>query len=129
MGSDGADDYTLFVDPFEYANFQKNRESVRQLDAVITESKIGVKALEVATAMGAIKIMSEQDCEPGCGRVFATSEIYSRCAGDDPMDLVGNGGLLTYQNEDKRQGRIGSYGNYFWENPGNSLIIDFTGSP
>ena len=42
------------------------------------------------------------------------------------MDLIGGSGLLIYPDQDKRQGRIGSYGNFFWENPGNQIIANFS---
>jgi len=125
VGGERASMFKAFLHPLDFRDVQKDRESVREVDAMSVESKIGFKALEVQTPLGAITIFSETDVNQGNFWIFDTDEIYSRNAGDDPMDLVGGNGLLIYQDQDSRQGRLGSYGNYFWENPGNQIIGTF----
>lgn len=125
VGGMRASQFKAFLHPLDFRDVQKDRESVREVDAMAIESKIGFKALEVQTPLGAIQIFSETDTNQGNFWIFDTDEIYSRNAGDDPMDLVGGNGLLIYQDQDSRQGRLGSYGNYFWENPGNQIIGTF----
>jgi hypothetical protein len=72
-------------------------------------------------------IMGDKDVPDGFGWGLDESEISLETAGSAP-DLLnhdGGGPLRQLEGSDAVQGRIGSYGNFFHENPGNSLIVQF----
>jgi hypothetical protein len=67
----------------------------------------------------------EEDLRNNYGWGLKMSEMYLRTAGASPrlLNYGGNGPLLTAYDADALQGRLGSYGNFTHENPGNSLIV------
>lgn len=125
IGGETTSGFRCFMHPLDFKDFQKDKESVREITAEASEAKIGMKGLSIATALGDIEIFSETDVLQGSAWILSTDEVYERTKGDSPMDLIGGSGLLIYPDQDKRQGRIGSYGNFFWENPGNQIIANF----
>lgn len=110
------------MNPLDYAKFEKEIGSnAKEYDVSAT---VGFKAIKIASQIGEISIIAETWVPQGTGWLADFGEIYIRTAGELPDDLTDtSGGLLVDHSDDAKQGRIGGYGNIFFENPGENVII------
>ncbi len=110
------------MNPLDYAKFEKEIGSnAKEYDVSAT---VGFKAIKIASQIGEISIIAETWVPQGTGWLADFGEIYIRTAGELPDDLTDtSGGLLVDHSADAKQGRIGGYGNVFFENPGENVII------
>lgn len=125
MGSDPGSkgEFYIAVSPIEYADLQKDRESLREIHVEATETGIGFDALMLNSAIGEAAIFSEVDVPKGFVWMFDEANFWFRTAGECPMLAVNeNGSLLISATQDARQGRLACYGNTTDENPGHSVI-------
>jgi hypothetical protein len=125
MGADPGSrgEFYIAVNPLEFADLQKDREALREIQVETTESGIGFDALNLNAPIGSCAIFSEVDVPKGFFWIFDEANFYWRTAGECPMMLVNeNGSLLISSTQDARQGRLGCYGNTTDENPGHSVI-------
>jgi hypothetical protein len=127
VGSEGlSGKYMLFVSPKDWAEFVKDRESLRMADMQGVNSKIGFKALMFESALGEVAIVSEPDVERGIGRLFDTGKVSLRTAGECPGNLLQGGREFEdHPADDAKRARMGTYGNIFHENPGDSVIFSW----
>jgi hypothetical protein len=71
-----------------------------------------------------VTVLSEVDVPQGYGWMLDSSDLTLRTAGDFPEDITdSSGGLLVDFQDDAKQGRLGAYGNFFRDNPGETIII------
>lgn len=118
----------LYVSSRQYAKLLKELGSGRQRtnkgDGDISYNSL---VLVAPNGDGEIDIMGDKDVPDGYGWGLDESEISLQTAGNAPDLLNHDGGsmLRQLQDDDAVQGRLGSYGNFFHENPGNALIITF----
>jgi hypothetical protein len=114
-----------FMNPLDYRDLVKEMGSKREIQVTAKQAGMGFTALEVYGATGTIQIVSEVDVPRGAAWGVDTDQITLRTAGDAPMMLNedGIGKLVRAADDDAYQGRIGSYGNLFQDNPGNAVIF------
>lgn len=110
------------MNPLDYAKFVKEIGSnAKEYDVSAT---VGFKAIKIQGQTGEIAIVGETWVPQGTGWLIDFGEVYLRTAGECPDDITDTaGGLLPDFSDDAKQGRIGAYGNFFVENPGNTVII------
>lgn len=83
----------------------------------------GFSKLIVYTAAGALELRPSPFCKKGSFWMGDVSTFVLGSAGEMPMDLAaGNGGTLLLPTSDARQGRLGGYGNFWVEDPGQWVI-------
>lgn len=123
-GADG-DGRMVHLNPLDLSALVKELGSKRQYVDVKGREGIGFKALQVDAPGGAVIVASEPDVPQGFAWLTMMDEIYLRTAGEAPMMLNedGVGKLMRSATDDAYQGRIGCYGNFFWENPGHVVVI------
>lgn len=118
----------IYVSSRRYAHLLKEMGSSRQRtnkgDGDISYNSL---VLVAPNGDGEIDILGDKDVIDGYGWGIDESEMSFRTAGMAPDLLNHDGGTMLRQlpDDDAVQGRLGSYGNIFHENPGNSLIITF----
>jgi hypothetical protein len=122
----GVDIDTIWVGSRRMSTAQKELTSARIRDNK-GDGDIGYTSLQVNAPIGngTIDIIHEKDIDNAYAWGFDMSDWYLRTAGEAP-DLLNHDGLGPLRqaaDADAVQGRVGSYGNFFHENPGNSLII------
>jgi hypothetical protein len=122
----GAESKLVFCNPLDLADLVKEQGSkVVYQQAQSREAGIGFDVIKVHTPVGNVGVTSEPDVPKGYAWMLDTDEITLRTAGDCPMMLNedGVGKLMRSATDDSYQGRLGCYGNFFFENPGHSVII------
>jgi hypothetical protein len=83
----------------------------------------GFSKLIVYTAAGAVELRPSPFCAKGFFWMGDASTLTLGSAGEMPMDLAaGNGGTLLLPTSDARQGRLGGYGNFWVDDPGQWVI-------
>lgn len=88
--------------------------------------RISYDGLELATAAGTIRIVAEQNVPRGYYQMMNPDEWTLRTAGDCPRILPTRKDLMVpLEGDDAARGAIGAYGNFFKENPGNSIQGSF----
>lgn len=118
----------LYVNPIDYADFVNELGANRQRNSS-EDGKTGFKMIEIhtpAASGGTLKVVSEASIPQGYGWAITNSEFCLRTAGECPSRLdhgVGTRGLQIPQDDDAIQGRLGCYGNFTHDNPGNSIIF------
>lgn len=110
------------MNPLDYAKLEKELGSnAKEYDV---DATVGFKAIKIQSQIGAISIIAETWVPQGFGWLADFGEIYLRTAGECPDDITDtSGGLLVDYSDDAKQGRLGAYGNIFFENPGENIII------
>lgn len=90
----------------------------------VTDVKVGFKAIKLLSQNGTTTILSEPDAPVSTSRLMRISDFWLRSTDTIPKDITGQGGklLVDYQ-DDARQGRLGAYGNFFHEEPGECIVI------
>lgn len=123
-GADG-DGRMVHLNPLDLSDLVKELGSKRQYVDVKGREGIGFKALQIDAPGGAVIVASEPDVPKGNAWLVMSDEIYLRTAGEAPMMLNedGVGKLMRSATDDSYQGRLGAYGNFFWENPGHVVVI------
>lgn len=112
----------LLINPLDCAKLFKEMGSNRVEYEV--SATVGFKAVKIATMVGEVSVISETWVPQGYGWIVDAGQITVRTAGDLPDDLTDDaGGLLIDHSDDAKQGRIGGYGNIFFDNPGENAII------
>lgn len=124
----GIDVKGFYVSSRQYAKLLKEMGSSRQRtnkgDGAISYQSL---VLVAPNGDGEWDIMGDKDVPDGYGWGLDESEISLETAGSAP-DLLnhdGGGPVRQLEGSDAVQGRLGSYGNFFHQNPGNSLIVTF----
>jgi hypothetical protein len=87
--------------------------------------KYSFKAVRIDSQIGELTLLPEVYVPRGYAWLLDTSQIYLRSTDTVPKDISGSGGLLTDYTDDARQGRLGAYFNFFFENPGAHVIISW----
>lgn len=83
----------------------------------------GFSKLVVYTAAGAVELRPSPFCKKGSFWMGDVSTFVLGSAGEMPMDLAAaQGGTLLLPTSDARQGRLGGYGNFWVEDPGQWVI-------
>jgi hypothetical protein len=90
----------------------------------VTDVKVGFKAIKILMQNGTVTLLSEPDAPTATSRLMRMSDFWLRSTDTVPKDITGQQGklLVDYQ-DDARQGRLGAYGNFFHEEPGECIII------
>ena len=121
----------LYCNPLDYAAFINELGSVRQRNSS-EDGKVGYKMIEIHTPAargGTLKVVSDPGIPAGYGLAINNDEFVLGTAGECPSMLdhagLGGRGLLTPQDDDAVQGRLGCYGNFWHVNPGNAIIFQF----
>jgi hypothetical protein len=116
-----------YVNPLDFRDIAKERESARVIEGKSRDGRVGFKSLEVIGNSGAFNVVSETDVPQGFAWLLNVDEIYLRTAGDCPRNLNWDTGrmFLPAHDDDALQGRLGCYGNIFFENPGEAVIGTF----
>lgn len=119
---------TIWMHTRRIATLQKEVGTQRIRDNV-GDGGIGYKSFsfDLPVGNGTVDIMGEKDINYAYAWGLDMSEVYLRTAGEAPslLNHSGVGPLLPAHDDDAVQGRLGCYGNYFHENPGNSLVIQW----
>lgn len=90
----------------------------------VTDVKVGFKAIKILLQNGTATLLSEADAPVGTSRLMKMDKFFLRSTDTVPKDITGMGGkLLVDYSDDARQGRLGAYGNFFEEEPGECIII------
>lgn len=114
-----------WVNPLDYAEIVK--EVGVQKEVRIDDSKYGVgfTALYVKGPDGDVMVVSETDVPQGHAWMNRIEDFVLRTSGPCPQELAFDNGKLLQRlsNDDAYEGRLGAYGNFFNENPGNSVQI------
>lgn len=122
----GIDIDTFWVGARRFATFQKELGTQRVRDKT-SDGGIGYQSIDFPAPIGngTIEIIHEKDLKNDYGWGFNMADLKLATAGESPrlLNYAGNGPLLTAYDADALQGRLGSYGNFIHENPGNSLIV------
>jgi hypothetical protein len=120
------DDMVLLANPRVVRLIRQELMTARMLteEDVTPETKVGFKAIKFLMQNGTCTILNEPDAPVSTSRLFRVSDFYLRSTDTVPKDITNNKGeLLTDFTDDARQGRLGGYGNFFHENPGESIVI------
>lgn len=120
------DDMVLLANPRTVRQIRQELMTARMLteEDVTPETKVGFKAIKFLMQNGTCTILNEPDSPVATSRLFRVSDFYLRSTDTVPKDITNNKGeLLTDFTDDARQGRLGGYGNFFHENPGESIVI------
>ena len=118
-------DLTLVVSPLDMASLRKELLSMGNIPLEDVRTPVlGFKAIMLQTQVGEVKLLAETWVPKGFAWMLDASQIYLRTTSEIPKEITGqNGGLLTDFTDDARQGRLGGYGNFTFENPGAHVII------
>lgn len=122
---------SLYMSAVDFGNFVIEIGSQRLRDA--TDSKVGYQFIEIYTPMakgGVLKVVPEPHLPEGFAWGINDEKFVMRSAGPCPSMLdhagLGGKGLLMPQDDDAVQGRLGCYGNFTLDNPGEAVIIQLT---
>ena len=120
----------LCINPLDMVRFRKEISAMGQINMADVSGgdkgfKYSFKAVKVDSQIGELTILVETGVTKGFAWLLDASEIYIRSTSEIPKDISGQNGLLTDYTDDARQGRIGAYGNIFFENPGVHVIISW----
>jgi hypothetical protein len=120
---------TCFCNPLDYASIiiELGSKRIRDNDG---DGKVGFKSVEVdagaGTESGTINVIADKDIKKGYAWLVNTEDFEVATAGGCP-DLLnhgaGGGMFRTMESSDALQGRLGTYGNLFNNNPGNQIIL------
>lgn len=113
----------IYVNPRRYAEIALEFGSKRQVQVEQGKFRVGYSAIEVHGPDGTVQIISEPDCPYASFYGVDPEMIYLRTAGECPMELKEDTGKLLgrVNGSDSYRGRLGAYGNFFHEVPGNSV--------
>lgn len=121
----GMDKGDCFANPRDVTALIKELGSKRFIDVKTDMATVGFEGVLVVDGGpgGTMRVFSDPDVPQGYFWIEDMSKIYMRTAGDCPMALNedGVGRLLRAADDDSYQGRLGTYGNIFHENPGHGL--------
>lgn len=121
FGIDG--ELVLICNPRDIRDIRKELGSDVFIEDV-ENVKVGFKAPKLLTQSGVVTMLTEKDCRPGVSRLMRISDFWLRSTDTVPKDITGAGGkLMVSYTDDARQGRLGAYGNFFHENPGEAIIV------
>jgi hypothetical protein len=120
----------LIVNPLDMAKLRKEISGAGQINMADLSGgdkgfKYSFKAVRIDSQIGELTLLPEVYVPRGYAWLLDTSQIYLRSTDTVPKDISGSGGLLTDYTDDARQGRLGAYFNFFFENPGAHVIISW----
>lgn len=116
-----ADEMVLCINPLDMAKLRKELGSNAQEYDI--EATVGFKAIKLATQVGMVTLLNEVDVPQGYFWCLNPKNMTLRTAGDFPEDITDTpGGLLVDYTDDAKQGRLGAYGNFTNDNPGETII-------
>jgi hypothetical protein len=122
QGMSSADSLVLAINPIDLGKLRK--ELGANVQPYDVNASVGFKAIKISTQAGDVTVLSEVDVPQGYGWMLDSSDLTLRTAGDFPEDITdSSGGLLVDFQDDAKQGRLGAYGNFFRDNPGETIII------
>lgn len=124
---------SLYMGSIEFADLVIEVGQQRLRDA--SDSAIGYKFVELFTPAakgGVLRVIHDAGIPPGFAWAINDEEFVLRTAGPCPSMLdhagLGGKGLLMPQDDDAVQGRLGTYGNFTLDNPGNAVILQLSAS-
>lgn len=120
----GIEPKQVFCNPLDFRDIVKEMGTKRIIE-VTTNVGIGFRALEVEGNAGPMQVISEPDCPKGYAWMLDVANLSLETAGECPMLLNedGVGKLLRSASDDAYEFRLGAYGNFFHQNPGETVII------
>lgn len=110
------------VNPLQFRDILFDMGAKRERTST-KDSGISFQGIEVYGPDGPVEVVAEADVPAGYAWFHNTEDLALRTAGPCPSMLNQNGGLRDAAADDAKEGRIGCYGNFFNENPGNCLIM------
>lgn len=120
----------LIINPLDMAKLRKEISGAGQINMADLAGgdkgfKYSFKAVRIDSQIGELTLLPEVYVPRGYSWLLDTSQIYLRSTDNVPKDITGKQGLLVDYTDDARQGRLGAYFNFFFENPGAHVIISW----
>lgn len=127
-GLDG--ERVLAINPLDMARLRKELSAmgVINMAEVAGGSKgftYSFKAVKIDSQVGELTLLPETYVPRGFAWLVDVSQIYLRSTDEVPKDISMGNGLLVDFTDDARQGRLGAYFNFTFENPGAHVIISW----
>ena len=120
---------SLYMSSIDFGDFVIEIGAQRLRDE--SDSAVGYKYIDVYTPAakgGTLRVIAEPCLPVGYAWAINDSDFKLRTAGACPSMLdhagLGGRGMLMPQDDDAVQGRLGCYGNFTLDNPGNAIVFD-----
>lgn len=116
---------SLFINPRNWAKASIEFGTGKEVRVEDKTYNVSFATLKITGPFGEVTVYAEPDCPKDYGWGENVSNLYLRSAGEFPMEITDNrGNIMTLKEAvDERRGRIGGYGNFFHENPGQGMVM------
>jgi hypothetical protein len=115
----------LYTSPLDMRDLINEVGTKRVVDMQARNAPVGFRGVALDTAAGLVEAVSDPDCPQGSCWLGDPDDVVVATAGECPMvlDEDGAGKILRAAADDAYQGRLGCYGNIWFENPGHWVNI------